>query len=105
MQIGRPPRPHSLKKAILFCTFRATFRIFSSIGRSRGWPEILLADEPTASLDSTTGMEATRLLQHLAHERNRIVIAVSHDSRLVPYADRLIELGDGSVLEDRTAGS
>jgi len=62
-------------------------------------PPILLADEPTAALDSRTGQAVLELLQRLAHEKNRAVAVVTHDPRLENYADRVIRLEDGRILE------
>jgi putative ABC transport system ATP-binding protein len=63
-------------------------------------PSIVLADEPTANLDSENGLNIARLLRHIAHEQNRIVAVVSHDSRIFPLADRLIHVEDGRVVGD-----
>lgn len=62
-----------------------------------GGPEILLADEPTAALDSHTGRSVLELLCELAHERNRAVVIVTHDSRIVDLGDRLVRLEDGKI--------
>jgi putative ABC transport system ATP-binding protein len=62
-----------------------------------GSPEILLADEPTAALDSHTGRAVIELLCELAHERNRAVVIVTHDSRIVDLGDRLVRLEDGKI--------
>jgi putative ABC transport system ATP-binding protein len=60
----------------------------------------VLADEPTANLDSANGQNVSRLLSDIAHDSNRIVIIVSHDSRLFKFADRLIRFEDGRVMGD-----
>lgn len=62
-----------------------------------GKPEILLADEPTAALDSHTGRSVLELLCELAHEQNRAVVIVTHDSRIVDLGDRLVHLEDGRI--------
>ena len=62
-----------------------------------GGPEILLADEPTAALDSHTGRAVLELLCELAHEHNRAVVIVTHDSRIVDLGDRLVHLEDGRI--------
>jgi ABC-type lipoprotein export system ATPase subunit len=54
-------------------------------------PPIMLADEPTASLDARTGETVTTMLQDMAHEEGRMVIAVSHDPALIARADLLVE--------------
>ena len=64
-----------------------------------GEPHIILADEPTAALDSESGRIIMDLLQELAHEKNRAVIVVTHDNRIFDYADRIVHIEDGRVLE------
>jgi putative ABC transport system ATP-binding protein len=58
-------------------------------------PAVILADEPTANLDSKIGHEIARLLRKAADEQNRSVIIVSHDTRLKDIADRVLWLEDG----------
>lgn len=60
---------------------------------------IILADEPTANLDSAHGHDLARLLRQLASEDNRSVIIVSHDDRLRKIADRVLWLEDGQFRE------
>ena len=60
---------------------------------------LILADEPTANLDSGNGREIARLLRRLASEEGRTVIIVSHDSRLKEIADRVLWLEDGAFRE------
>ncbi|HEY9555612.1 MAG TPA: ATP-binding cassette domain-containing protein [Acidimicrobiales bacterium] len=62
-------------------------------------PSVLLADEPTANLDSSHGREIGRLLRQLAEEDGRSVIMVSHDERLREVADRTLWLEDGLLRE------
>jgi putative ABC transport system ATP-binding protein len=64
-------------------------------------PFILLADEPTASLDAANGAQITRLLINIAHKKERIVTVVTHDPRMLPDAQRIIRLEDGRVLGDQ----
>ena len=64
-----------------------------------GDPPIVLADEPTAALDTQSGHTVMGLLRSLAHERDRSVVIVSHDSRMLGYADRIVHLEDGRVVE------
>jgi putative ABC transport system ATP-binding protein len=63
-----------------------------------GDPEILLADEPTASLDSASGKTVMELLRRMAHERGRAVVVVTHDHRVTEYADRTVRMEDGRVI-------
>jgi putative ABC transport system ATP-binding protein len=65
-----------------------------------GDPPILLADEPTAALDSHSGRTVMDLLQRLARERGRAVAIVTHDNRMLGYGDRLVTMEDGRVVAD-----
>jgi putative ABC transport system ATP-binding protein len=62
-------------------------------------PSIVLADEPTSSLDGDNGKTVMRLLADAAHERGRAVLVVTHDPRIVPFADRIIHIEDGRIVE------
>jgi putative ABC transport system ATP-binding protein len=62
-----------------------------------GDPEIILADEPTAALDKTSGRVVMDMLHGLAHRRNRAVAIVTHDNRVMEYADRVVHIEDGRV--------
>jgi putative ABC transport system ATP-binding protein len=62
-----------------------------------GDPSIVLADEPTAALDSQSGKTVLELLRRLAHERNRAVVMVTHDHRAAEYADRIVHIADGRL--------
>jgi putative ABC transport system ATP-binding protein len=61
-------------------------------------PQLLLADEPTAALDSRTGREVVELLQGLAREQGCAVLMVTHDPRILDVADRLLRMEDGRLL-------
>jgi len=63
-----------------------------------GDPSIVLADEPTAALDTHSGHSVMALLRTLAHERDRSVVIVTHDSRMLGYADRIVHLEDGRIV-------
>lgn len=65
-------------------------------------PSLILADEPTANLDSSTGHEVSRLLRHIAKEQGKSVLIVSHDTRIQDIADRVLWLEDGEFKEART---
>jgi len=58
-------------------------------------PELVLADEPTASLDSTSGREIVELLRELARAQGCTIVLVTHDSRILDLADRCLRLEDG----------
>jgi putative ABC transport system ATP-binding protein len=62
-------------------------------------PALILADEPTANLDSKIGHEIMRLLRHIAKEQGRSVVIVSHDQRIKDIADRVLWLEDGQFKE------
>ena len=61
-------------------------------------PQLLLADEPTAALDSTTGREVVDLLKRLAREQACSVLMVTHDPRILDVADRLVRMEDGRLF-------
>lgn len=62
-------------------------------------PPLLLADEPTANLDSRTGYQLMHTLELLAKERGKTVVAVTHDHRIEDVADRLLWLEDGELTD------
>jgi putative ABC transport system ATP-binding protein len=64
-------------------------------------PDVLLADEPTANLDSESGREVAGILRGLAAERGKAVIIVSHDQRLLDIASRVVWIEDGRLREGR----
>jgi len=63
-------------------------------------PQLLFADEPTSSLDSENGQIVTRLLQRAAKTHGAAVICVTHDHRLEAFADRIIHIDDGRIMDD-----
>ena len=63
-------------------------------------PQLLLADEPTAALDSRSGREVVELLQRLAREQGCAVLMVTHDPRILDVADRLVRMEDGRLHAD-----
>jgi putative ABC transport system ATP-binding protein len=62
-----------------------------------GSPSVILADEPTAALDSTNGMAVMELLAQVAQDTNRAVLAVTHDHRTLQFADRIVRIEDGRI--------
>ena len=62
-----------------------------------GDPPIVLADEPTAALDSHTGRVVGELLADLAHQEGRAVVVVTHDPRMLDYGDRTVRIADGRI--------
>ena len=65
-----------------------------------GNPRLLIADEPTANLDSKTGREILTLFRTIVRERNTTMLMASHDSMADEYVDRVIYLRDGQVEEN-----
>jgi len=63
-----------------------------------GKPPLILADEPTASLDAETGSQVTGLLKQLSTERGHTVIVVTHDNRIFHFADRTVYIEDGLLV-------
>ena len=61
-------------------------------------PALILADEPTAALDSKTGRDVVRLMQKLVKEQNMTILLVTHDNRILDMADRTISLEDGYLI-------
>ena len=65
-------------------------------------PEVIIADEPTGSLDSTRGVEIMRLLITLCKEYNLAVVLVTHDLLLAKLADRIVHIRDGKLVKEVT---
>ena len=62
-------------------------------------PLLLLADEPTASLDTRTGREAMEVLSASARQRRQACLVDTHDTRLIDFADRVLRIEDGRMLD------
>ncbi len=62
-----------------------------------GDPRIILADEPTAALDYQTGKNVMEMMRELAHQHDRAVVIVTHDSRVLSFADRTVKIEDGAI--------
>lgn len=62
-----------------------------------GTPKIIFADEPTGNLDTKTTIDILNLMHRMAKENDQTVIAVSHDTEIKAYADRLIHMRDGNI--------
>lgn len=62
-------------------------------------PTIILADEPTASLDSTRAFEVVEILAKETKEKNKATIMVTHDTRMTEYCDRIFYMNDGQLTE------
>jgi putative ABC transport system ATP-binding protein len=62
-----------------------------------GDPDIILADEPTASLDDVGGRQVLELMKRLVRERHKTAVVVTHDPRILPFADRVCHLRNGRL--------
>ena len=63
-----------------------------------GSPPILLADEPTANLDTATGTQVLELFRDVAKEERKALVIVTHDARIFEFADRIARMDDGRVI-------
>jgi putative ABC transport system ATP-binding protein len=63
-------------------------------------PAIILADEPTAALDSKSGREVVNIMQKLAREQGSTILLVTHDDRILDIADRLVHMEDGRLVNN-----
>src|SRR5438128_8666481 len=63
-------------------------------------PAILLADEPTGNLDSSSSVEIMRLLSNLNVEQGRTIVLITHEQDIARFARRVVELRDGRVVRD-----
>jgi len=68
-------------------------------------PSVILADEPTAALDGSNGRAIMTLLTEIAREQKSAVLVVTHDSRVMPFADRIIYIEDGSLTDEETGSA
>jgi putative ABC transport system ATP-binding protein len=62
-------------------------------------PKLVLADEPTAALDSKSGREVVELMQRLAHEQGCTILLVTHDNRILDIAHRILHMEDGHLVK------
>jgi putative ABC transport system ATP-binding protein len=62
-------------------------------------PEIVLADEPTGSLDSETGTKVMDLIRQFIEETKKTMVLVTHESYIAAYAERIVRIKDGAFLE------
>ena len=65
-------------------------------------PSAVLADEPTAALDGENGATVMQMLATTAHERKRAVLVVTHDPRILRFADRIVQIEDGLLVDERS---
>jgi putative ABC transport system ATP-binding protein len=70
-----------------------------------GNPSIILADEPTAALDGENGQAIMKILAGISKEKERGVLIVTHDPRLLPFADRVVHIEDGRIVREERNGA
>jgi putative ABC transport system ATP-binding protein len=69
-----------------------------------GNPSVILADEPTGALDSENGHAIMTVLAGIAKDPSRAVLAVTHDPRILPFADRIVHIEDGRIVGEERLG-
>jgi putative ABC transport system ATP-binding protein len=69
-----------------------------------GDASVILADEPTAALDSENGQAVMTLLAEIAKDPARALFIVTHDPRIMPFADRILRIEDGRIVSDQRRG-
>ena len=70
---------------------------------TRAWvshPKLVLADAPTAALDSKSGRDVVELMQRLTKEQGCTILVVTHDNRILDVADRIVHMEDGRLRRD-----
>jgi putative ABC transport system ATP-binding protein len=65
-------------------------------------PALIVCDEPTAALDAKTGHGVMEILRGAANNKNRAAIVVTHDNRIYSFADRILAMNDGKIVQDMT---
>jgi putative ABC transport system ATP-binding protein len=70
-----------------------------------GDASVILADEPTAALDSENGQAVMTVLAEIAKDTARALFIVTHDPRIMPFADRILRIEDGRIVSDQRAGA
>jgi putative ABC transport system ATP-binding protein len=70
-----------------------------------GRPSLILADEPTAALDKQSGRDVVDLLKKFAQEEKTTILMVTHDSRILDAADRIVNMVDGRIISDVVVGA
>jgi putative ABC transport system ATP-binding protein len=63
-------------------------------------PSVIFADEPTAALDKESGRHVVEILKNLGKQRNTTTLMVTHDNRILDFADRIITMEDGKIVSD-----
>ncbi|MBT1172337.1 ABC transporter ATP-binding protein [Bifidobacterium sp. MA2] len=68
-------------------------------------PEVVFADEPTGNLDSKTKLDVMEMICSFARDLDQTIVLVTHDDNMARYADRIVTLLDGRVVDDRLTGN
>jgi putative ABC transport system ATP-binding protein len=64
-------------------------------------PSVIIADEPTASLDATTALKVTQLMKQLAKDQGSSFLVATHDPRLLPYSDKVLHVENGRIVTEQ----
>lgn len=67
-------------------------------------PDVIVADEPTGNLDSTTGKKIMEILMDLHEKENKTMIVVTHDPTIAEYSEQIVHIKDGQIAENHLAG-
>ncbi|CCD88351.1 putative ABC transporter, ATP-binding protein [Bradyrhizobium sp. ORS 285] len=70
-----------------------------------GKTQVILADEPTGALDTANGQAIMTLLADIAKDPSRAVLVVTHDPRILPYANRVVHIEDGRIVREESGGN
>lgn len=104
----RKARSHSILEAVGLEAWTNAYPENLSVGQKQRvaiaralvtQPRLILADEPTAALDSVSGREVVDMMQQLAQKIGCAVLLVTHDPRILDIADRIIQMEDGRLLQ------
>jgi putative ABC transport system ATP-binding protein len=96
LEVGLDHRMH-LRPAALSGGEKQRVAIARALAKT---PRLLFADEPTSALDKHNGELVTKLLRRVAAEHDAAVLCVTHDTRLLEFADRIIRIDDGRIVAD-----
>jgi putative ABC transport system ATP-binding protein len=116
---GKPPRPAKAKVKEAMAVVGLAHKVRSYPGELSGGeqqrvaiaraivgnPSALLADEPTAALDSANGQSIMTVLAKIAANPARSVLVVAHDPRIIPFANRIIRIEDGRIVGVEPGGA
>lgn len=99
-------RAHAALEAVSLATRAATLPGALSVGQQQRVavaraivhrPQLIVCDEPTSSLDHRAGQETMQLLRDIGQEGERTVLVVTHDNRIIGFADRIAQMDDGRI--------